>query len=90
MAVEVGFLEQAVVFVATGWSDLIPPQLLKSYVVEAELVVRAELVVLVYLPDEVEMAVEGPVTMGAVVKGALTVELADMVKTVDAMLEVRL
>lgn len=58
--------------------------------VEAELVVAAELVVFVYLPDEVEIAVEGPVTMGAVVKGALAVELADTVMTVETMLEVRL
>jgi hypothetical protein len=53
-------------------------------------VVDAELVVLVYFPDEVERLVEGPVTIGAVVKGALTVELADIVITVDWMLEVRL
>jgi hypothetical protein len=46
-------------------------------------VVNAELVVLVYFPDEVDRLVEGPVTIGAVVKGALTVELADMVITVD-------
>jgi hypothetical protein len=53
-------------------------------------VVDTELVVLVYFPDEVERLVEGPVTIGAVVKGALTVELADIVITVDWMLEVRL
>lgn len=76
---EVGLTEQAVVLVATGWPDVIPPQLLKAQVG----VVDAELVLLVYFPDEVERLVEGPVTMGAVVKGALMVELAETVITVD-------
>jgi hypothetical protein len=76
--------------VATGWPDVIPPQLLKAQVGAAELVVNAELVVLVYFPDEVERLVAGPVTIGAVVKGALMVEFADIVITVDWMLEVRL
>jgi hypothetical protein len=90
VAVEVGLIEQAVVLVATGWPDVIPPQLLKAQVGAAELVVNAELVVFVYFPDEVERLVAGPVTIGAVVKGALMVELADIVITVDWMLEVRL
>lgn len=58
---------------------MIPPQLLKAQVG----VVDAELVVLVYFPDEVERLVEPPVAMGAAVKGALTVELAETVMTVD-------
>ena len=75
--------EQAVVLVATGWPDVMPPQLLKAQVGAAELVVNSELVVLVYLPEEVERLVAGPVTIGAVVKGALIVELAETVITVD-------
>lgn len=71
--------EQAVVLVATGWPDVIPPQLLNAQVG----VVAAELVVLVYFPDEVVRLVEPPVAMGAVVKGALMVELAETVMTVD-------
>ena len=75
--------EQAVVLVATGWPDVMPPQLLKAQVGAAELVVNAELVVLVNLPEEVERLVAGPVTIVAVVKGALIVELAETVITVD-------
>jgi len=82
--------EQAVVLVATGCPDVIPPQLLKAQVGAAELVVNAELVVLVYFPDEVERLVEPPVAIGAVVNGALMVELAETVMTVDWMLDVRL
>lgn len=57
-----------------------PPQLLKSQV---DVVFR-------YFPDEVDMLVEEPVTMGAVVKGALTVELDETVRIVETMLDVRL
>lgn len=79
MAVEVGLIEQAVVLVATGWPEVIPPQLLNAQLG----VVDAELVVLVYLPDEVERLVDPPVAIGAVVKGALMVELLETVMTVD-------
>lgn len=57
-----------------------PPQLLKSQVD----------VVFGYLPVEVDMLVEGPVTIGAVVKGALIVELDERVRMVEVMLDVRL
>lgn len=71
--------------VATGWPDEMPPQLLKSQVD-----VLAELVVFRYIPDEEERLVVGPVTTGAVVRGALTVGFDESETTVEAILEVRL
>lgn len=57
-----------------------PPWLLKAYDVE--------LVELVYLPLEVETLEDGPVVIGAVVRGTLALELLEIVTMVDDRLDV--